>query len=75
MLDVLGRDVRTLANKPAELNALPGIGPDLAGKIVEIVKTGSCALLQRLRMELPPGLVDLLKVPGLGPERVRTLHQ
>lgn len=75
MLDALERDLDTLADKPAELDALPGIGPDLAGKIVEVVTTGSCTLLQRLRKELPAGIVELLKVPGLGPKRVRTLHQ
>ena len=75
MLDALERDLDTLADKPAELDALPGIGPDLAGKIVEVVTTGSCTLLQRLRKELPAGIVELQKVSGLGPKRVRTLHQ
>jgi DNA polymerase (family 10) len=75
MLDALGRDVRTLADQPAALDALPGIGPDLAGKITEIVHTGSCPLLDRLRTELPSGITQLLKIPGLGPRRVRLLHQ
>ena len=75
MLDALGRDVRTLADQPAALDALPGVGPDLAGKIIEITRTGSCALLERLRKELPPGITQLLKIPGLGPKRVRALHQ
>ena len=74
MLEALGQDVRALADKPAELDALPGVGPELAGKIAEIVKTGSCALAQRLHKELPAGLAELLKIPGLGPKRVRTLH-
>lgn len=75
MLGELGRSVRTMVDRPEDLDALPGIGPDLAGKIVEVVTTGSCALLERLRKELPPVIAELLKIPGLGPKRVRTLHQ
>lgn len=75
MLGELSRNVRTMVDRPQDLDALPGIGPDLAGKIVEVVTTGSCALLERLRKELPPVLAELLKLPGLGPKRVRTLHQ
>ncbi|RFO96037.1 DNA polymerase/3'-5' exonuclease PolX [Rhodoferax lacus] len=75
MLGELGRDVSTMVAEPESLDALPGIGPDLAAKIVEIVATGSCALLERLRQELPVGLSELLKIPGLGPRRVRLLHQ
>jgi DNA polymerase (family 10) len=70
----LGRSVLAMVDKKADLDALPGIGPDLAGKIVEIATTGSCALLERLRQELPQGVTELLKVPGLGPRRVRALY-
>lgn len=53
---------------------LSGIGVDLAGKINEIVTTGDCSLRQRLRSTLPPGLVDLLSIAGLGPTRVKHLY-
>lgn len=53
---------------------LPGIGEDLAGKIRELVESGHLAMLDRLRGELPQGLVALLKLPGLGPKRVQALH-
>jgi DNA polymerase (family 10) len=55
------------------LDRLPGIGTDLAGKIAEIVRTRSCALLQELRARVSPGQVELLRLPGLGPKRVRQL--
>ena len=58
-----------------DLTHLPGIGPDLAGKINEITTTGHCSLLQRLRRELPPAITELLKIPGLGPKRVKALYQ
>lgn len=53
---------------------LPGIGHDLAEKIVEIVGTGRCAALDDLHARLPTTLLDLLKLPGLGPKRVKKLH-
>jgi DNA polymerase (family 10) len=63
---------QTLADgKP--LPKLPGIGEDLTAKIHEIVETGTTALLDRLHKEMPPGITELLRVPGLGPKRVKHL--
>jgi len=53
---------------------LPGIGNDLAGKIEEILATGSCHLLRELRRTHPRGLTALLRLPGLGPRRAQRLH-
>jgi DNA polymerase (family 10) len=74
MVGGLGRSVRTMIEQGADLDALPGIGPDLAGKMREIVATGSCTLLERLRRELPPAITELLALPGIGPKRARALH-
>jgi DNA polymerase (family 10) len=57
-----------------DLTELPGIGADLDAKIKEIVDTGKCQALEKLRKQLPPTITELLKIPGLGPKRVRTLH-
>ncbi|MFO1058893.1 MAG: DNA polymerase/3'-5' exonuclease PolX [Dongiaceae bacterium] len=57
----------------ADLAALPGIGADLAGKIAEIARSGHLALLDETERRSPPGLVELLAVPGLGPRRVQLL--
>ncbi len=73
-IGMLGRSVQAMVAQGADLDALPGIGPDLAAKIAEIAATGRCALLERLRKELPPAITELLKLPGLGPKRVRVLH-
>ncbi|MBT9475277.1 DNA polymerase/3'-5' exonuclease PolX [Polaromonas sp.] len=75
MLSELGRSVKTLLDQGEDLDKLPGIGPDLAGKIREVVTTGTCAQLERLRKELPPAITELLRIPGLGPQRVRALHE
>ena len=75
MLSELGRSVRTMLDQGEDPDKLPGIGPDLAGKIREVVATGTCAQLERLRKELPPAITELLRIPGLGPKRVRALHE
>jgi len=69
----LGREVRAMVERREDLAELPGIGDDLAAKMREIVASGKCRALERLKSELPPAISELLHVPGLGPKRVRTL--
>ncbi|HXF67558.1 MAG TPA: DNA polymerase/3'-5' exonuclease PolX [Burkholderiales bacterium] len=69
-----GRELAALLARGEPLPKLPGIGPDLAAKIEEICRSGTAALLERLRRELPPAITELLKVRGLGPRRVKLLH-
>lgn len=69
-----GRELRVPLEQGEALPKLPGIGADLAGKVREIVATGHCALLDRLRGELPPAITGLLKIPGLGPKKVSALY-
>ncbi|GEJ57904.1 DNA polymerase/3'-5' exonuclease PolX [Anaeromyxobacter diazotrophicus] len=57
------------------LTELRGIGEALAKKISELHLTGRTALLERLRTELPPGLLELLQVPDLGPKKVAALRE
>ena len=73
-LGELPREARALLEKGEDLTRLPGIGDDLAAKIREIVDTGHCSLLDRLRRELPPAVTELLQIPGLGPKRVKALY-
>ena len=70
----LSQEVSRLLEKGEDLTELPGIGDDLAGKIKEISGSGHCSLLDRLHTELPPAITELLKIPGLGPKRVKTLY-
>src|SRR5438034_8539815 len=58
-----------------DLTEIPGIGEDLAEKITDIVKTGELPLRKQLAAKLPAGLLDLLRIPGLGPKRVKLLHK
>lgn len=73
-LGEMPRDVAGALERGEALPRLPGIGPDLAGKMREVAATGSCRLLQQLHRELPPAVTQMLEVPGLGPRRVRALH-
>lgn len=73
-LSELPQELQLLLEKGEALPHLPGIGADLAGKIREIASTGRCSMLERLRQELPPAITELLKIPGLGPKRVKTLY-
>ncbi|WP_081087785.1 DNA polymerase/3'-5' exonuclease PolX [Burkholderia stagnalis] len=68
------RDVATMVAHGDDLDDIPTIGTDLAAKLHEIVTTGTCELHQELRRELPPAILELLDVPGLGPKRVRALR-
>jgi DNA polymerase (family 10) len=56
------------------LDELPGIGGDLAGKIGTILATGTLPLLQELTAKTPESLVQMLKIPGLGPKRARQIY-
>jgi DNA polymerase (family 10) len=60
---------------PEKMEELDGIGKDLAGKIRTILDSGDLPLRQQLRGQVPPGLSELITVPGLGPRRAQTLHQ
>ena len=70
-----GREFKSLIESGAGLPKLPGIGADLSAKILEIVATGHCAALDKLRQEMPPAITELLRIPGLGPKRVQALNR
>jgi len=73
-LEGMGVPVADMVAKDEDLTELPGIGDDLAAKITEIVATGQCKALEKLRKQIPPSITELLKIPGLGPKRVRALY-
>lgn len=57
-----------------ELATIKGIGDALTEKITELVTTGRLEYYEELKQSLPPGLLDMLGIPGLGPKRIKTLH-
>jgi DNA polymerase (family X) len=53
-----------------ELTELPGIGADLARQIVQLLATGHHDQLDELRQQVPAGVLDMLRIPGVGPKKV-----
>lgn len=76
-LRALGEDASVLAQR-GELTQVPGIGKAIAEKIEELLTTGKLGFLERLEQEVPPTLLDLLRIPGVGPRKAalfwKTLH-
>ena len=73
----IGSLVESLASVRADasrsLTDLDGIGADLAGKIEILLDTGRLPLLEELEREVPAVAFELMRVPGLGPKKVKTL--
>ena len=53
---------------------LPGAGAALTAKLAELAETGRLEYHQRLRTQVPDGLLDMLRIPGVGPRTVKQLH-
>jgi DNA polymerase (family X) len=53
---------------------IPGAGAALTAKLAELAETGRLEYHERLRAQVPEGLLDMLRVPGVGPKTVRLLH-
>lgn len=73
-LEGLPEDIEILAEKN-ELENIPGIGKDLALKIKEILKTGQLKFYEELLKETPPGLLDIISVPSVGPKTAKLLYE
>ncbi len=56
-----------------DLNLVPGIGSAIAKKVRDIVETGTCNELEELRAKVPPSLLELLKLEGVGPKTIAVL--
>ncbi len=67
--------LRKLVSQNADLSALPSIGKGIAANIKELVESGELDLLHELAAEVPPGLIEVKRVPGIGPKKARRLWQ
>ncbi len=73
-LESLTEDVETVVAE-GRLETIPGIGKDLAGKIVEYLTTGRMRDLEAARKGIPAGVVELMSVPGIGPKTAKLLYE
>ena len=78
--DKAARSVRGWADDIGQLDvtalrAIPGVGASIAAKIAEYRESGSIRALDELRAKIPPGVLELTRVPGLGPKRALQLNR
>jgi DNA polymerase (family 10) len=71
----LGTELKEMVAAGEDLTQLPGIGKDLAAKIHEILETGTAQALIKLQKRIPQTVIEMLKLPNLGPKRVRILYE
>ena len=76
-IETLTQDLKVIAERGgvSELKKIPGIGEGIAKKIVEIAQTGDCKKHRELKQEVPAGMLELLKIPGVGPKTIAKLHE
>jgi DNA polymerase (family 10) len=71
-IDDLATDIAEIA-KRGELNTLPGVGKGSAAKIQELLETGRLKLREELATQVPESVLELLRIPGMGPKKVALL--
>jgi DNA polymerase (family 10) len=71
----LSERLEDLVDEGKDLSEIPNIGDSTAAKIHEILDTGTCERLEEMRKKVPPALVQLMRVPNLGPRKAMQLHQ
>jgi DNA polymerase (family 10) len=72
-IETLERDEFEKLVADGQLQSVKGIGEALAAKIDELHSTGRLEFLDKLKASIEPGLVDMLKIPGLGPKKIAAL--
>lgn len=74
-LGSLSKDVVSLAKEDGKtLDEIPGIGKSIAEKIIEFSRTGKIQKFEKIKKSVPKGLIDLLKIPGIGPKKLKKLY-
>ncbi len=73
-IEAMDEDIETISNEN-RLQSISGVGEALSKKIREIVETGKLEYFERLKEEIPEGLLTLLDIPGLGPKKVSALYE
>ncbi len=74
-LEDLPDSVAVLIQSGEDLTKIEGIGKDLAEKIATLIKTGELPQLNELMVEVPEGVLALLRIPGLGPKKAAVIYQ
>ncbi|MGB9679794.1 MAG: DNA polymerase/3'-5' exonuclease PolX [Thermoanaerobacteraceae bacterium] len=73
-IELLDEDIEILV-KENRLKDVKGIGEAINKKITELVLTGKMKYYEDLKASIPEGLVEMLKIPGLGPKKIKTIYE
>ncbi len=73
-LQTMEEDLETVIGEE-RLGDVPGIGKALTEKIETLFTTGELEFYDKLLASVPPGLLDLLDIPGLGGKKIKALHE
>src|SRR4029453_442162 len=68
------RDLRQ-SLEDGSLASAKGVGPATLQIVTELVGTGRASMLEELREQIPPGLVEMLEISGLGVAKIRQIHK
>jgi len=74
VVESLSQDINELADAE-KLQKLPGIGAHTAERLEQLLKTGRMRYYEELKLKVPPGLVELTKIRGLGPKTAVVLYE
>ncbi len=73
-IETMQQDVEELIRK-GEIGQVKGFGKALSEKLTELVNTGRLAYYEELKAAIPPGLLEMLKIPGMGPKKVKAVYE
>lgn len=74
VMSVAVDDLRPLL-RSGELAAMKGIGPATLAVITELAETGESSYFEQLREDTPEGLIEMLRIPGLGTAKIHAIHE
>ncbi|MGA1840280.1 MAG: DNA polymerase/3'-5' exonuclease PolX [bacterium] len=73
-LQGVSEDINQLVES-GEIGQIKGVGKSITEVITELVKTGKSSDLEELRASTPPGMIEMLKIPGMGPKKVKAVWE
>jgi DNA polymerase (family 10) len=73
-IEGLTDDVEALATQ-GQLTEIPGIGKDLSDRITEYISSGKIKFYEDLKKSIPAGLLELLKIPSVGPKTAKLFYE
>lgn len=74
-VNVQSRSIASMVAQGEDLTALPGVGKNVAGHILELLDTGRISRLDEVSVEVPATLATLVRISGIGPKKTKKLFE